>query len=589
MEKNERGEQGNFIRSNFEKVRTGLVGLLAGGLITIGSFNPALNGGPGEFVRGDSTMDTVVDVGDPVRTLKYSFIGADIECKDAADSNDDGSVGMSDAIYTLNVLFRGTNQHLQPFPFAGRDLTPDDLDCGGVADQCIGKCVLGESVACGNYASRECGDFDGDGCMELGDCVSRYVGGPRVNLSSLNSSIDVHRNNRIVRPEGGIFPIGTKFNVNAFVSDYRLSGIDSVKGIISKDDMEIDSFDLECSHAHPDFLDIFLCRGIWDSSNMEGGLGRYALTVDATDMEGDVGTQRAFYNMEFRTSNGFCDELIPDHNNTQERRYNIVFTFYGYSGHLDADVREINPEFLAREVGQFIVDLDGDNKGIGAVEPFRSNMNKFNFWVSALSDLDYCVNGVCEDPSFPSYGCDFNENVYRVSVMDRGGFLNASMAYPAPYYDNLGGVREWVPSSFMHEWGHWFDNLRDQYVIDRDSEYTGQAQNRDCYAAQGGSTYEDCMENAPWVSFIGNDCGKERVLDCEPIDPNYKLEIGCFEGCGTIARGIFRSNFHNIMIGGSSSNMTHTYGGWIERLLCEKFVEDTGLAGGVCSDKYGFR
>jgi hypothetical protein len=83
----------------------------------------------GFFVRGDSTMDLTRDISDSVKTLLVLFQGqVYLHCEDAADSNDDGLIDITDPIFTLNNLFTGGD----PFPEPNRwgpDPTPDSLGC----------------------------------------------------------------------------------------------------------------------------------------------------------------------------------------------------------------------------------------------------------------------------------------------------------------------------------------------------------------------------------------------------------------------------------------------------------------------------
>lgn len=84
------------------------------------------------FTRGDANLDSRLDISDPVRILNARFLAlddAELRCSDAADSNDDGGVDVSDAVYLFNFLFRGGPQPAAPYPEAGLDETPDDLDC----------------------------------------------------------------------------------------------------------------------------------------------------------------------------------------------------------------------------------------------------------------------------------------------------------------------------------------------------------------------------------------------------------------------------------------------------------------------------
>ena len=84
---------------------------------------------PVDFVRSDANRDGNTDLSDAVTTLNFLFAGSSIDCLDAADSNDDGTLNITDPIYLLQFLFLGGTSPLPPYPDAGRDATPDDLDC----------------------------------------------------------------------------------------------------------------------------------------------------------------------------------------------------------------------------------------------------------------------------------------------------------------------------------------------------------------------------------------------------------------------------------------------------------------------------
>ncbi len=82
------------------------------------------------FLRGDANLDTVLDLGDPVRTIEF-LVGqsAGSDCLKVFDSNDDGAVDLGDAVYTLNYLFLDGPILPAPFPTEGLDPTPDELPC----------------------------------------------------------------------------------------------------------------------------------------------------------------------------------------------------------------------------------------------------------------------------------------------------------------------------------------------------------------------------------------------------------------------------------------------------------------------------
>jgi len=84
----------------------------------------------GFFMRGDSDFSRQYDISDPIFSLNYLFLGSmSPECLDAADANDDGSLDVSDIIYTLKTLYE-TGEPFPPPEWCGPDPTDEDpLDC----------------------------------------------------------------------------------------------------------------------------------------------------------------------------------------------------------------------------------------------------------------------------------------------------------------------------------------------------------------------------------------------------------------------------------------------------------------------------
>lgn len=84
--------------------------------------------GQADFIRGDSNSDGRVDLSDALFTLGCKFLGEKCPtCRDAADANDDGVVDISDPVRTLGYLFLGFEPPPAPGPRAcGPDPTPED-------------------------------------------------------------------------------------------------------------------------------------------------------------------------------------------------------------------------------------------------------------------------------------------------------------------------------------------------------------------------------------------------------------------------------------------------------------------------------
>ena len=72
------------------------------------------------FLRGDSNADAEVNLTDAVFTLEWLFrSGRAPDCVDAADANGSREVDISDPVHTLNFLFNGGPAPPAPFPDCG--------------------------------------------------------------------------------------------------------------------------------------------------------------------------------------------------------------------------------------------------------------------------------------------------------------------------------------------------------------------------------------------------------------------------------------------------------------------------------------
>ncbi len=91
---------------------------------------------PNEFERGDTNDDGSINIADAVFTLSVLFPqpGSTPQhpCDDAADANDDGSINIADAVSILSVLFPQpgmTPTFPDPTGACGQDPTGDALSC----------------------------------------------------------------------------------------------------------------------------------------------------------------------------------------------------------------------------------------------------------------------------------------------------------------------------------------------------------------------------------------------------------------------------------------------------------------------------
>ncbi|HLU46908.1 MAG TPA: hypothetical protein VK116_02450, partial [Planctomycetota bacterium] len=84
------------------------------------------------FIRGDVDLDGALTLTDAIRTLEFLFRSTDpalVPCADAADSDDNGILDLTDPLRTLGFLYHGLPPLPAPSDTPGQDPTDDELDC----------------------------------------------------------------------------------------------------------------------------------------------------------------------------------------------------------------------------------------------------------------------------------------------------------------------------------------------------------------------------------------------------------------------------------------------------------------------------
>lgn len=82
------------------------------------------------FVRGDANGDRRLNITDMTTILKVLFQSEPFpKCQDQLDSNDDGAINLTDALYIGGALFLHGPPPPPPYPQQGTDPTPDSLLC----------------------------------------------------------------------------------------------------------------------------------------------------------------------------------------------------------------------------------------------------------------------------------------------------------------------------------------------------------------------------------------------------------------------------------------------------------------------------
>lgn len=78
---------------------------------------------PPEFQRGDANQDGTLGIGDAIGVLGYLFLGMPTTCSHSMDVDDDGSATIGDPIGLLAYLFLGGPPPAAPFNVCGADTT----------------------------------------------------------------------------------------------------------------------------------------------------------------------------------------------------------------------------------------------------------------------------------------------------------------------------------------------------------------------------------------------------------------------------------------------------------------------------------
>jgi hypothetical protein len=604
-----------------------------------------------EFIRGDSNSDGIVDLSDAIFSLNSLFLGqGKILCQDAADANDDGILDLSDPVYTLNYLFIGGDKPSAPYPNAGVDPTLDDLSC---EIACVDECPSRASVReCRLIGSQSCGDFDSDECLEWQDSCPTWITTPNLFIREHEHEEPFLIFSDTTLPIGQIFEL--EVEAAGIESSIRNARIDV---IISE--QVIDSIDLSCNFKSNEdsSQEYYKCIGRWDSRNVNEGENLYKFNAFIEDNLGEVHSSLTReHNLVFVTVDiSLCEELIPDHNNPEEDRANIVFVGFGYEGYGES------PQEILNLIGEYLIDLNGNNFGLFSVEPFKSNKEKFNMWyVNELESTDTCQAMSCNN-FILSASCQF-DNKYVIHVIDKvfphthsTGRIQLSLdIYPSSLYEYYCGDNELSririschdgcnkesgicnsedylitdhlvstralsctdsdvtqefpnginpleqgtvnyenifgrltsrsdgcrggvvitesglqiepisPRTFVHEFGHLFAGLRDEYRKPNPGE-DELATYANCYLGETRNA-ENCLENAPWKDFIGDGCGEDGIIDCTFRDENYRLEVACYEGCTFgPGSGMYRSTETNLMR--SHGIDPFSFGKWNEKLI----------------------
>ena len=187
-------------------------------------------------------------------------------------------------------------------------------------------------------------------------CVSgrACIGGACVEIDNSPPEIS----DIVIDPSGGV--IGTIFSIRATVTDG--GSLSYIRANI--DERDVPLFD-DGSHNDNNVRDN-VYGNIFDSSSLSAG--NYPVSIESSDIFNNAIQELSSFGVVEDTQT-LCREAIPGHNNPNENRINFIFVGNHYPN-LETFMTIVNSA----------LGIEENSFGLFRLEPFRSNMDKFNFW-----------------------------------------------------------------------------------------------------------------------------------------------------------------------------------------------------------------
>ncbi len=471
-----------------------------------------------------------------------------------------------------------------------KDPAESDTDCGSA---CPRKCIYNQKC----FSAQDCESnyCSGGKCLQAEcDADSKCLGGLKCVEGKCTdaSEYSVALN---VNPQSAI--VGTVASVRAAVSS-SLPFEKPEASLFDESGRKVGKIQIFDDGNHGDgAANDKVYGGVFSTSGLVPGKYSVEFSADVRELRG------LFSRSEQKTLNlvqgGVCKELIPGHNLAEGDRVNMVFAGVAYKS------RENFIKYARNSV-------EGP-AGLLSLEPFKSGKGKFNFWYmdvlkgdferySGSQELQSELNSfgnLCAMPnshtvflinaefrafanwdgdayvSYPDF-CSEVDSCLKVNVR-RGCLAYADGNEPACSLVRKECETGVVCSRVVvHEFGHAFGGLMDEYEEDRGNPLFSIRQKGNCYDVPSRPvTADQCRASAQWSRLIGNGCGSDGVVDCKESDANYNLEVGCHDGCA-YHKGVFRSVFNSIMRNLFAN--PYAFGSWNEKLLGARLGSFSGTA-----------
>lgn len=208
---------------------------------------------------------------------------------------------------------------------------------------------------------------------------------------------------------------------------------------------------------------------------------------------------------------GFCEELISGENTISPNKLNLIFSGVNFDKN------------IVKEKALFFLFDEGLSQSTGLftkIEPFKSNKDKFNFWL--INKTSYTENEANE-----LMRCCQLQKWYGYIFVNNVGPIERSYALFGPNASTtlyVTSSSSYAIDGALHETAHLIGGLYDEYRGGRQQEpatyaHMGDLLNKNIFYDpfldnDNFISVQECRDNVHWKSWIGKGCGNDGSVDC---------------------------------------------------------------------------
>ncbi len=267
---------------------------------------------------------------------------------------------------------------------------------------------------------------------------------------------------------------------------------------------------------------------------------------------GGEGEFEKIFRMGINPKNYFIERLKPDGT--------VIKEYYSGMPSKRLDIALLAEGYTASQFGEFKSDCKRFTNYLFQYSPFDSSKNKINVWgvftPSSESGADIPADSIWKKTALNSSYYTFNSERYLMTedyfkVRD----LAASVPYDAicilvnsskyggggiyNYYAIVAAKNKKAKQIFIHEFGHSFGGLADEY-------YTSSVSYKNFYP-KGIEPWEPNITTLVNFSKKWKDMIEKGTPIPTPPEDKYANVIGVFEGGGYVAKGVYRPSLNSLM------------------------------------------